>query len=371
MASPWDFNLPKAGDAGLLASLQPEQQQAPQGLLQDPTLQQSLMSSQPPPTGKQLKQAGVLSSSQGNKYQSMLDDMFSQNVQRRTDETAGMREKLAKVLGQEPSGLQKMDLSAAMSYADSLVGSKQAHNYKAPTALAEKKIAADQLQKDISANENATADDQLGYLRIKAQEEAANLAAAKANSATDRSFTNNEFKLRNEWDGDPITKNTKQIYQGFSKIESAYAGNDPADYLTMIYGLMKMQDPESSVKEAEFQTGEGIGGWPAKWQAQYQKAKGDTRGPITQVQKNSIMQQAKNLLAAQKAKQAMVDSTYEDMAGRYGFNPRNVVLRDVFEKSGKAKPAGKVAGLQPGAVENGYQFVGGDPKDPSSWKAVK
>ena len=184
----------------------------------------------------------------------------------------------------------------------------------------------------------------------------------KSRAAGDRQMLGLEFRLREKWDADPITKNSKTISEGMGKIESGYRSNDPASYLTMVYGLMKMQDPGSTVRESEFQTGEGIGGWPEKWKAAYQKATGDMRGPITQIQKDAIMSQARGIFDAQMAQQQAVNETYKDHAAAYGFDPRRIVMDDVVGKK-KIKVSNGKESFEvdkedlPAAMKDGFKVV--------------
>lgn len=341
MASPWDFNLP-TGDAGLLASLSPEpEQQAPQGLLQDPALMQALQSPTPP-TGKQLKQAGVLTSAQGGKYQSMLDDMFSQNISKRTEQAGDLKERLASKLAEEPSKLQKMDLSAALAYADSLVGTRVAQSYKAPTAIADKKSAVENLQKEISANENAVADDQLGYLRIKAQEEAIRQASNRAAANADNKDTAEESRMRREYLSNPAVKGFNDVDGSYQAIASNPATDGPSQQ-AFVYQFSKLLDPGSVVRETEYAMSAANAG-KINQALQYANSLAEGK-PLTPQQIAQMKQVADGIMQSYRAKVDGVNKYYSGIAQRKGFRPEDVVA-DTYAMN--PRPASMPAAVAPG-----------------------
>lgn len=304
-------------------------------------------------------------------YERQFDDAYLESMGLRKDQLEELKQKLSAGETNKLTGMAALNLKPFAAFTDQLTGQHTAHNYGEPAAVQRSREDLEKLQAAVERGSNSVADDQLNYLKLKANEQLQKNMMAKADRTQSRSELSNEFKLRNEWDGDPITKNTKGIAEGFGKIESAYLSNDPADYMTMIYGLMKMQDPASSVKEGEFKTGEGIGGWPEKWQTMFQKATGDVRGGITQNQKESIMHQARQIYEAQLQRQAQVNASYTDMATRYGMNPSNVVLDSVLKpmKNDKAPATqGAPPALAVGTVKKNHVYLGGDPSKPSSWR---
>lgn len=290
-----------------------------------------------------------------------MEKIYKGSIDERKKLLDALKKKLEDTEASAPTGIQAMNLKPFAAAVDAITGSHMAQNYGPSEDKADYKEKLKALGARVDKQENELNDDQLNYLKMKMQEKMYGARADKEDVRLAKQGQQMEFKLRNEWDSDPITKNTKAVNEGLAKIESAYHSNDPADYMTMIYGLMKMQDPASSVKEGEFKSGEGIGGWPEKWQAAFQNARG--AGAITQKQKDSIMLQARQIHQAQMARQAEVDNTYTEMSNRYNFNPDNVVLKKIFNKGNKVQVTNGVETLSipaedlQQAIADGYQQV--------------
>lgn len=307
-------------------AIDPKRQSLPGDIPIAPTLPESMkpqVQAQPqvavvPPAPRHFQQG----------YAEQLDNAFYNQMGQRQNQVAGLQQQVAE-LQNDPNTLNDVNLKPLLAYVDSLTNGHSAQSYTAPET---RKSQVAKLQAEIAKGQNAIGDDQLAYLKQKASEEAARRAEGRANSALSRTMLANEFKLRNEWDGDPITKNTKGVAEGWQKIQQAATGaTDPATYMTLVYGLMKMQDPGSTVREGEFKTGEGIGGWPEQAKVFYQKATGAIQGGITQKQIDAILSQANNIKEAQLARQGLVDNQYATLASEYGFRPEHVVLKDIFK----------------------------------------
>jgi hypothetical protein len=306
-----------------------EQQQMQMAMLPgDPSQQQPLLT----PTSPQAQP----SAQPGPNYEQDFDKAFKQTIGDRKAMLDQLKQKAKEVQAEKPQGLAAIDLKPFLMATDSLgVTKNQSFNYQGNPEVKDNENKAEKLQQQIMTGSDKLSDDQLGYLKSKALE-------AKMKNAGDKQTLGNEFRLRDDWNKDPITKNTKTVGEGYNKILEAYnGGNDPATYMTMVYGLMKMQDPSSTVREGEFKTGEGIGGWPEQWKAMWQKARGDAQGPITALQKQSIVNQAQHILDAQMAAQAPVNSKYKSLAVDYGMNPQHVVLDDIFQSAQARKAPSK------------------------------
>lgn len=240
-------------------------------------------------------------------------------------------------LGEAPRGILAADLSP-------LAGQLGMNNYQAPTMRQEYDKKKALLQSALEKGNAKATEDQLNYLKLQADkkknDEAARLREMMYQQRGQNSDVNTEIKLSKDWGSDPVTKNTKTVNEALSKIEAGYSSADPASYLTMIYGLMRMQDPSSTVREAEFKEGANIGGWPESWRAAYMNAKGT--GKITQVQKDAILNQARAIHEAQMSRQAEVDREHAERASRYGANPNNVVLGGIWNR-----PSVPVSGKKP------------------------
>ncbi len=261
-----------------------------------------------------------------------LDKMYMDIINQRKAAIDKLQGKLGETEKKAPTGLSTVNLQPFLAFADDLTGSKVSYNYQNPNALAKHKDEIAKIQEMLNKNQNSLSDDQLSYLKTKSAEmNAEKKLKMMLEAQTGKKKAGDaqaEMRLRKEWSSDPITKNTKSVHESWQKINQAATGPaDPATYMTMVYGLMKMQDPGSTVREGEFKTGEGIGGWPQAWQAMYNKATGSMKGPITDVQKQAILQQAKGIRDAQMQMQSRVDREYKSLAGD---NADRIVLDNLW-----------------------------------------
>lgn len=103
-------------------------------------------------------------------YADQLDKSFFDQMNQRQGQVSSMQDELSSIQNQE-STFQDVNLKPLLAYADSLVGSNTASSYAAPTGEKERKLMAQKLKEDIMKGQNAMGDDQLAYLKQKAQEE--------------------------------------------------------------------------------------------------------------------------------------------------------------------------------------------------------
>jgi hypothetical protein len=303
-------------------------------------------------------------------YEKQFDDAFFASMDQRKNALDALKQKLGQAETSAPTGLDAVDLRPFLMHADNLMGTKNSYAYQGNQAVKDSKDQVQRLQEAVQKDSNQLSDDQLNYLKVKAQEEGMKIreteASKRLSAALGRQTQNNEFKLRNEWDSDPITKNTKTIMEGYQKIVGAAKGDSKASDLSMIYGIMRLQDPGSVVREREADMAAAIGGWPAQTQAWFQNVQG--KGKLTPEQRAEIRKEAEMLMRAQVARQGEVDKKYKSMASEYGFSPNRVVLSEIFNQT---STPGDSRGPKVGTVVDGMKFMGGDPNSPSSWIEVK
>ncbi|MFN3453446.1 MAG: hypothetical protein ACK41T_00700 [Pseudobdellovibrio sp.] len=260
-------------------------------------------------------------------YEKQLDDAFYQQMQSRSNDVDNMR-KEADSLKNTPISFEDVNLRPALAYADSLMGTNTANYYQPPTNAQDRKKQIQNLQDQIMKNQNAIGDDQLNYLKMKAQEESIKKREASAANQLSKQLLNREFELRGEWSKDPITKNSKSIAEGWQKINESVSKDSRASDLSLIYGIMKLQDPTSTVRESEADMAQNIGGMPEKARAMFQSLMG--QGKLTPEQRQAIVGEATNLYNAQISRQDLLDNEYQRLASTYGLNPKNVVLGGVL-----------------------------------------
>lgn len=355
-------------DQQMLAMTDPRMQIAPDLQLQD------IQAAELPAGGKSIARkpsagGGITKANAfAPAYADQFDNAFNENMGLRQDQLAELRSKLQATEEAKPTGLQAVNLKPLAAFADSLTGGDTAANFQEETSTMKNyKIDKQKLQDSIDKNSGVLADDQLAYLRMKAQEEAQKSAYDRMASSQAKTDRSNEFRLREKWDADPITKNSKAIAEGYQKIQGT-GGNNASD-LSLIYGLMRLQDPGSVVRESEADMAAKIGGFPEQTQALFSQLSGT--GKLTPEQRASIKREAEGLYRSQLERQALVDSDYRRMAIDYGYNPDNVVLSKILQPTpSKDAPGKPSASLSPGTIDGGYRFKGGNPKDKNNWEKL-
>jgi hypothetical protein len=131
-------------------------------------------------------------------------------------------------------------------------------------------------------------------------------------------------ELRKELLGNTVAKNTQQLAEARTKIEAAYHNPSATGDISMVYGLMKIFDPGSTVREGEFATAEQAGGVPAHFLNLYNKVVNGQRLP--QSVRDDFMKQANTLYRAQYGRYQPLANEYGRLAEENGIARNDVVL---------------------------------------------
>lgn len=108
----------------------------------------------------------------------------------------------------------------------------------------------------------------------------------------------------------------------YDRMQSA-TDSGPGD-ITRIFAFMKMQDPESAVREKEYATAENASGVPEAIRNMYNKLLlGDKLGPEARRQ---IMAEAKQIWTGAAARQSSLTNQFAKIAKRSGVRPENVIV---------------------------------------------
>lgn len=175
-------------------------------------------------------------------------------------------------------------------------------------------------------------------------------------------------KLRDEYN----SASKEFVTVGDSYVRVTEAAKDPsaAGDLSMIFSYMKMLDPNSVVREQEFANAQNAAGVPDRVRAAWNKLlRGERLAPA---QRADFLKQANKLYTGQKGRhEATVKKRYTDIAKRWNIDPNDVVGDlDVGLPQASSEQSPPSGGPQPGAVEDGYRFKGGNPADPNSWEKM-
>lgn len=159
---------------------------------------------------------------------------------------------------------------------------------------------------------------------IDYQREMANLKAPKIVNDINggQKGFENEAALRKEFDNLPEVKNYKQAYPAFAAIKDAASRNTPQADINLVYGIAKLYDPNSVVREGEYSTVANSPSIPEriKGYAQY-IAGGGKLSPDTKAQ---ILAEAQGRLKSYEAEYQKSRTTYEGVVRSYGFAPERI-----------------------------------------------
>jgi hypothetical protein len=189
------------------------------------------------------------------------------------------------------------------------------------------------------------------------------------------------FEMSNEWDKHPETKNTRTVQTSFNKVLNA--DTTPAGDMSIVYGIMKMQDPNSTVREGEYATAENARGVSDTVMNLYNKIANGQR--LTPEQRQNFQKTAKDLYGAQLDTQKQVDSRFSALAQQRGIDPRQLQITDweggmpiaknppVVEGgdgTAIAAPVHAVGDVKDGKGGIKYRYKGGPANDKNSWEAL-
>jgi hypothetical protein len=165
----------------------------------------------------------------------------------------------------------------------------------------------------------------VGY-RVNIPKKLTRKELAESKTSTEPSFKD-EKELRQEYLG--LTKDYKTIQSAWRSIRSAGERKEtdppsPASDMALIFGFMKLLDPNSTVREGEYATAQNATGIPGRVANAYNKA---IDGVILNIdQRNDFLGQSKKQYEARLGEYSELKTTYTKLAKRKGFDPENVVL---------------------------------------------
>lgn len=173
----------------------------------------------------------------------------------------------------------------------------------------------------------------------------------------------NSTTIRKEFDQLPEVKNYKQALPAYTAIEDAAKRNTTAADINIVYGLAKLYDPNSVVREGEYATVANSPNIPEKLKGQIQYITGG--GRLTPETKKQILAEARGRMSSFENEYSKSRTNYTDIAKRSNADP-SLVFPDEYKsviKKDENKQAPKI-----GTVVDGYVFKGGNPADKNNWK---
>lgn len=141
--------------------------------------------------------------------------------------------------------------------------------------------------------------------------------------AADGNVVKTETDLRKEFADLPEVKRYKAAYPSFNAIQQASKSNNPQADINLVYGVAKLYDPESVVREGEYATIANSQAIPEWLKGMAQRVAGG--GRLTPETKRQIMEQAGIRIRGYEGEYQKAVGSYENIAKGRGANTSNVI----------------------------------------------
>lgn len=142
----------------------------------------------------------------------------------------------------------------------------------------------------------------------------AGLTTAQANLAT---------KLSDDYE--QRSKDFYTIRDAYNKIVSAAKNPSAAGDMALLFGYMKLLDPNSVVRETEYATAQNAGSIPETIRARYNAAVNGKK--LDEAQRTDFVDRSKKVFETSKQQQDVLKKDFESRAGKYGV-PTDLVVRE-------------------------------------------
>jgi hypothetical protein len=132
--------------------------------------------------------------------------------------------------------------------------------------------------------------------------------------------------IRKEFEGLPEVRNYKQALPSYRGIEDAVKRNTPMSDINIVYGIAKLYDPNSVVREGEYATVANAPGIPERVKGWVQYVAGG--GKLTDEVKKQILTEAQSRMSTFDKEYGAARDRYSDIAKRSSADPSLVVPQD-------------------------------------------
>ena len=155
-----------------------------------------------------------------------------------------------------------------------------------------------------------------------------------------------ETSYRKEFNSLPEVANYKMALPAFKAVESAAARDNAQADINLIYGLAKLYDPTSVVREGEYATIANSQSIPEWLKGQAQRLGGG--GRLTPQTKSQILTEARARMQTHTDMYGQALDSYEGVIRRQGLDPQNVFIG--FDKKPKGA-APVIPNIDPTAID--------------------
>lgn len=132
-----------------------------------------------------------------------------------------------------------------------------------------------------------------------------------------------ETKLRAEFEGDASVKTYRTVVPTYNAMVDAAKRDNKASDLNIVYGLAKLMDPTSVVRESEFAMAAQAGNFGERIQGLVNMISGG--GRLVPELRAQLLDEAKSRVDAYKATHDQVANQYRSLAKQYLVKPENVI----------------------------------------------
>jgi hypothetical protein len=133
-----------------------------------------------------------------------------------------------------------------------------------------------------------------------------------------------EEGLRKEFTGNKLTKDTLEVAVAYQKVQQAAADPSGASDMALIFGLMKILDPGSTVREGEYATAQNTGSIPDRVVGAYNRAL--TGKKLDDDVRKDFVNAAGKAYAGQVEQFRKLEGTYQGLAKGSGVDPARVAI---------------------------------------------
>lgn len=155
-------------------------------------------------------------------------------------------------------------------------------------------------------------------------------------------------ELRKEFTGQ--TSQYRTIADAYQKVQESAKNPSPANDISLVFGFMRINDPNSSVKEGEYATAKNAASVPERIRNIYNNAlNGELLSPT---QRQDFIKSSYGMVSSQIPNVEALSKRYSDIARRSGLRPEDVVF-DPF--SGISKPTEVPKPYSDKSTEDAYQ----------------
>lgn len=276
--------------------------------------------------GQELVDAGVLPAEMFAKVsQGLSDDPTALKADLQRGVASQMTpEQMFTVFAPKP---EKMDNGASIGFRDTNPNSPTYGQATAGAAI-QKQQSPDSIASNATSEANNRRSTAASYANAQAVRDAASITTG----------FKNETDLRKEFEGLPEVKNYKQAYPAYASIVDAAKRNTTQSDINIVYGLAKLYDPTSVVREGEYATVANSPNIPEKIKGYAQFLAGG--GRLSEETKKQILAEAKGRIGSYEGEVRKAKTSYEGIAKKRGMDPANV-FTDMGDMSIDAKPAAK------------------------------